>query len=460
MLGEQGLSTSQQLQQALSYLQTSSVDLSRKDENWQEAQYAAQKLAMLYWHVHQTALHPVQARKTPPIPYVLDKTVLVTGALPVQAALAAFSNAQSGAQQWEAATRPYPTFTYKKDEGTTDVQIRPDDLNAVVDERTVESLWEQVQQLSDLDGDVLLAMLAQVLATDSDERGGTWIKGTQILNYRGIKPKTHAEKNGRKRPAGHRQEDVRDIAACISHLGNTWVTVRQWITQGDEQVTDSVGLNTSPEKKRRKNKQPQQQLFAQESRLVNVMDTIYQYDLQNYSPSMRIDKHALRPPVAIAWRYQLGSWIEPFLKEPNRKFAWLLQKALGYDPYHKTWEKRLDRYFIFHMRMNGAGGGTTIVRRIGEVIEELSLKVDRRNPEKTKQRFETAMNRLLADEQIDGWTYLQDTSLLPSREWINTWLNYTFQVTVDPIKPLELSGHNDGENDPLLLLELPHKAPD
>ena len=213
-----------------------------------------------------------------------------------------------------------------------------------------------------------------------------------------------------------------DIAACIGHMSNTWLAVRQWI--GDDE-TASGG-------KRRK--KAGKRLFSHESRMVNVTDTIYQYELKlDSAQALRPHRDDSKAPVAIAWRYQFGSWIDPFLKGPNRQIAWLLQQVLGYDPYHETWEKRLARYFTFHMRMNAAGGGTSIIREVGDLINELSLPVDYRNPEKTKQRLERAMKRLVDDGQIDEWDYLEDIAQLPPRKWIEIWLTYSIQAHAAPI---------------------------
>jgi hypothetical protein len=417
-LGEAGSALCRRLQAALSTPHPDAAQLFREDEAWREAQDIARELAKLYWEAHKASIQLTPKRTpAPPTPYMIGNSFPVVAALPVQAALAAYSNAQSGAGQWREDLQQFPTFTYIKDEGTTHVQVRPYDRNTSLDESTLTALWHQVSQLSDLDGDVLLAMLAQAIATPADEKGCHWIKGTQILDYRGIKPKTHMEKSGQKRRAGHRQEDLLDIAGCIGHMSNTYITVRQWI--GDDEIAAG-----------KKRKKARKRLFTQESRLVNITDTIYQYELQFVNSAAN---RAEREPVAIAWRYQLGSWIDPFLKGYDRQVAWLLQQVLSYDPYHETWEKRLARYFTFHMRITTMGGGISLVRQVGSLISELSLPVDYRNPEKTKKRFEKAMTRLMDDGQIDEWNYLDDLSLLPSRKWLEVWLTYNLQVHTAPL---------------------------
>lgn len=420
-LGEEGKEACTQLQQALLESQREQADAAPQEEAWQEAQKAARKLAQLYWLAHTSDAQLAPRRSAlPSIPFPGGNTFRVTAALPVQAALAAYSNAQSGGSQWKENPQKLPTFTYIKEEGTTHVQVRPSGPLTTLDDQTVSALWLQVRQLSDLDGDVLLALIAQAIATPPDEKGNVWIKGAQILDYRGIKPKTHREQGGHKRRAGHRQEDIEDIADCIGHMSNTWLSVRQWI--GDAETQDG-----------KKRKRRDKRLFSQESRLLNITDTIYQYELQlpGEPGEQRIDN--TQPPIAIAWRYQLGSWIDPFLQVPNRQVAWLLQQVLSYDPYHETWEKRLARYFTFHLRMNAVGGGATIIREVGTLIRELSLPVDYRNPEKTRQRLDKAMKRLVDDGQIDEWAYKEDLALLPSRRWIEIWLTYNIQVHAAPI---------------------------
>jgi hypothetical protein len=107
----------------------------------------------------------------------------------------------------------------------------------------------------------------------------------------------------------------------------------------------------------------------------------------------------------------------------------LLQRTLQYDPYRDRWEKRLARYFLFHLRINEGDGGSEPLRRIaGQLIEELNLLefLDRRNPRRTVDRFEKAMGQLLDDGQIGSWEYTDKAQAklkdLPARNWLDAWL--------------------------------------
>lgn len=392
---------------------------------WGRTHEAAQQLASLYWALHQrtTGLDAsLSLRTLPAVPIVVDKGALIASALPVQAVIAAYSNAHSGAGQW-SPRKHVPTYVYSREDGTTHIQIRPADGETALDPAMFKSLWEQVRHLSDIDGDVLLTMIAQAIAAPQDEKGGTWITSRAILDYRGIKPITKKER-GRVRRAGHRQEDLGEVASCISRMSNTWITVEQWI-EGD--------INQDQQKKR--SKKQSKYLYTRDSRLIVITDTIQQQELLRESGSKTSRQvESERPSLSVAWRYQLGSWLDPFLQGANRQVAWLLQQVLSYDPYHQMWEKRLGRYFTFHIRMD-LRGDMTITREIGFLIEELSLPINYRDPEKTRQRLEKALNYLVSDGILSSWNYYAENPKLPSRKWLETWLRCKIQVSAQTTLP-------------------------
>lgn len=433
-LGEEGLAIQQQMLREITQLEVDartsrshkrfktrllkSYQVAVRQERYLKLHQLAQKLAELYWKSYQ-GLSPRTSttsliRTLPETPYVVGKGTIIPAPQPVQAVLAAYSNAQAGAEDWDTI-KSVPTFVYNKENGTTHVEFRPSDPSTQLDNATIQSLWSQVRQLSDIDGDVLIAMLAQAIAAPHDEKDGVWITGKLILDYRGISPIMKRE-NGKLRRAGHRQEDLADVAACMSRMSNTWIRVEQWIEDDREHSG----------RKSRSKKESKTYLYTRESRLINVTDIIRQHELQqiNGKPPMEQPQNS----IAIAWRYQVGSWVEPFLQGANRQVAWLLQQVLSYDPYHETWEKRLARYFTFHMRINSTKGGVIIEREVGKIIEELSLPVNQRDPDRTRKRFEKAMDRLQADLLVSEWIYVSDNPPLPKRKWLPTWLQYRIRI--------------------------------
>jgi hypothetical protein len=398
-------------------------DIDAKDEHWELARMAAKQLAVLYWHLHEEMKKPPASlqRTLPTTTSVLrGKGIIIPQLDPVEGVLLALSHAQKETGGWREIDA-IPTYTHQKSTSTTEVSVRPHEVQVVTGDITGQ-LWQRVRQFNDTDGDIFLAMLAQYLGTPSDTRGGTWITTQQILEYRGIQPKTHRKdrhKSGEviHRRAGHRYEDMQDIAEGINRIRDTHITVRTWKESHKRKTTD---------------KPTRRRIFQQESYLVTISDYIQQSQLLLPEEEPLPDAG-----LAVAWYYQPGTCIETFLVGPNYRASWLLQQALRYDPYHEQWEKRLARYFTFQMRMNADFGGTTIKRTIGTLINELALSMNTNDPGKTKERFEKAMNRLQEDGIISHWgpkeRYEKAMKQRPRYNWIDTWLAYEVEVSADPL---------------------------
>lgn len=368
-----------------------------------------------FWHFQkeQTAQRYQIQQGTPPnLPEIFNASgmALLPTCMPLQHAVNGMQNAASGADQWQRPEGRPPFYTGTSKVGSTMVEYNDLDPSVTMD------VWEQVKSFTDLDVDVLLATLAQILTSSGkQDKYGTWIYADQILDYRGIKPITRNDGSGGKpQRHGHRQEDINDITRCMHRLSNLWVTVAQ-------QIREEAPERTATGRKKKAKKKE----LTLRSRLLIITSMLYQRELHN-EPI---------PPDAtpIGWHVRLGDWIAPFLEGANKQIGFLCQQALKYDPYHELWEKRLARYFLFHMRMNGRIG--VVNREIGPLLETLSLPIDARFPDRnTKQRFEKAMNRLVDDKQIDGWEYAEDV-ILPARGWLPTWLNQNVTIYFAPYKP-------------------------
>lgn len=369
----------------------------------------ARTLAAHYWLAEQKAQQQASKRNLPTIPNVFDNDELaeIATAMPVHAVLSGYSAAQrEGPGGWVPDDAGYPTYRQVKPEHDTILQVRGEDSEQVLDEAGIQRLWAQVREYSDLDGDVFLTMLGQSLMAP-DDPNGVWITGSQILDYRGVQPKTTRDENGRPRRAGHRQEDLLEIARCVGRQANQWIQINSLIA-------DEV---TAP-----KRGKPQKKRFTRNSKLTVILEDIRQHEL-----TPEIDGNPA-PALPIAWRYRMGTWLAPFLSENNRMVGWLCQQALRYDPYHEMWEKRLTRYFLFHLRINAAGGAATITRHVGKLIDELALPVDERHPQRTRERFEQAMGRIVADGMIDGWEYAKENPGLPPRGWLADWRGWKIAI--------------------------------
>lgn len=65
----------------------------------------------------------------------------------------------------------------------------------------------------------------------------------------------------------------------------------------------------------------------------------------------------------------------------------------------------------------------------------VSLEIDSRFPQRTKDRFEKAMNRLKEDGVIDDWHYKGELNL-PSKRWQEQWLQSMIAIHIAPRKAL------------------------
>lgn len=381
------------------------------------AQSAAAQLSELYWQLHlQSVVKPVQPpHKLMDIPPAFRQANLyknhgnlIPATDGLEAAIRAMTDAHDGAKGWGGDHSKLPAYIHERATSTTAVTLRMNQQLISENEQAIaQQLWDRVTSYSDNDGDVLLAMLAQVVAAGPDEQGGTWITVQAILDYRGILPKRHEIEPGVYRDAGHRPDDMRLIADCVGRLRDMHVSVRSWREP------------RKPGGRRRK--------VVQESYLVLISDFLTQAE----------EGQAKEDALQIAWYYRPGSSLDVPLRK-NAKVAWLLQQALRYDPYREKWEKRLARYFMFQLRINNSFGGTTIRRSIREILEESGLlsSIDHTNPARTRERFEDAMGTLTQHGHISGWSeepYHATMKQYSTREKQEKWLAYTLEITAAPL---------------------------
>jgi len=377
---------------------------------WKEITRMAQELAADYCAYHQN----ITSTGNKPIPDIANVFQMGIAEIfthqPFQA-YAAATIARSGEWQQVPAEKENElilSYQRTKPSGTTYVQIREEITGNQSRETALANMWEQTKKLSDLDADVYLAMVAQMLKGIKDEQGNTWITAQQVLSYRGIQPKINKAESGSFYIGGHRWEDIEIIAACIKRMENVVIKVHE-----QEIIDDHAPTNN-------KRKRPRKTISLS-SRLFMFGDTIDHKTLPlDGSPKA----------VTIAWQYRQSSWMVPFLEGSNRFTGLLFQKVLNYDPYHEKWEKRLSRHFMFWLRTNASHEKKPAIT-IGELLHELNLETDERFPQRTRDRFEKAMDRITADGLLT-WDYKEKIEL-PARKWLPTWLQQHIIVEDPPV---------------------------
>lgn len=332
----------------------------------------------------------------------------------VQAVVACIQDAQSFCDLWKHPNDHAPYFYYEKGndkmKNTALIEYMTGEKNEVFDDKTTSSLWRQVQHFTERDADIILAIFAHLIHPAPD--GTAWFIASQFLDYRELTPRMQSDTpGGRKRRAGHRQEKIREVGESIGRLENIWLTLSQWI---DEK---------SNSKKKRKRTQ-----YTHKGRLLMIEEALTQRELSEWDEDGD-------PGLEIAWRIRPGSWLRIFLEDPNRQVATLCQKSLQYHLTKELWEKRLSRYFMFHGHINTRGSGGVFNREIGKLLQELSLEVNQRDPQRTRDRFEKAMNTLVKDRIIQEWHYTEEFSL-PAKGWLATWLEQKISIYIAPTKGL------------------------
>jgi hypothetical protein len=145
-----------------------------------------------------------------------------------------------------------------------------------------------------------------------------------------------------------------------------------------------------------------------------------------------------------AWEYREATWMLPFVQGANAYTGALMQDMLNLDPEHELFEKSLAKYFFFWLRTNARHERNPQIC-IGDLFNLLHLPIDERNPQRTQDRFEQAMDRLAAKlarvdtksrkgeilQQHLTWSYADDFRK-PSKSWLETWLQQKIVVNDPP----------------------------
>lgn len=109
------------------------------------------------------------------------------------------------------------------------------------------------------------------------------------------------------------------------------------------------------------------------------------------------------------WRVRPGDIFTPFLTSPiARRTAIISMKALQYRPDHYPYEKRLTRYLSWVWRIRQDKGNYADSFRVKTILERIHLEINERYPMKTREKLESALNRLEKDRVIKCWQYHPD----------------------------------------------------
>jgi DNA-binding XRE family transcriptional regulator len=252
--------------------------------------------------------------------------------------------------------------------------------------------------MDDLTADVFDIISAAWLKRAEHPEAMVTVTADEFLQYRGLQPKT----SGTERRGGYREEQRQKIAHHIAILASTWVTVFTMdVTQKNEKG------------------RWQRTKWRGESRAVVVTSQFG----QEQKTGDELDVYA--------WRVRPGDVFAKFLFGPGRQTALLSKRAVEYDPYRQKWEKRLTRYLSWQWRIRQNGGTYLEPISVEKLLEAVGENVDTKNPIRTKERLEKALDTLQEDGIITSWQYetaKEETVGQPG--WWKEWLDW--KIIVEP----------------------------
>lgn len=367
------------------------------------------------------AIPPVPAARGVVAPLLRDNHLLVVGADHYYALREAlYKNTFR-----RVGDHPWPTAPLETGGSVGEAQLRPpaaDGQTLLPPEQVdlwAEAMWRQREELSDLDADVLDELCALFLyqARSINDRAVADIDG--LLAMRGIK----ARHRGNGQRSGYEPEQRQEMQRAVARIQNIWINI------ASETLADGSGS-----------------VRVFQSRLFTMTERVGQIDLRG---DLDIDRFVYRPGELFA-QYLLG---------PGAKTTLLSARALKYDPYRQTLEKRLARYFSWQWsggeggegggaQRSGARGARRRAFSIGALLDAAAKRIDQNRPSVTRERLESCLDTLLADEVIAGWEYADwDEELARRNRWAETWRASTVLITppavvskpLAPPRPVELS---------------------
>lgn len=277
--------------------------------------------------------------------------------------------------------------------------LRPDNISPVAKEEVLlelqKAMRDKVMDLAkngDLAVDILDIVIAKHLKTTSNPYQPVKITADDFLQARGIKKML----GGGGRRGGYKEAWRQEIAKYMYILSDAFLEVAEmevyeYDNKGKRQMVSKKNLH---------------------SRAV-VLSSLETQSKINEGPDI------------LAWYVRPGDCFIPALTDPGYQVALLSQKALHYDYNKYRYEKRLARYFTHLWRMKKPKERL----RVSTLLEEAILEINESRPGRTKDRLETALNRLQEDDVIAAWEY-EDPIETNKKGWLQRWLDSIVYIQI------------------------------
>jgi DNA-binding XRE family transcriptional regulator len=279
---------------------------------------------------------------------------------------------------------PWPTAQLEKGRARGHAQLRPvvTDVQPYLPpeevERWTQLMWRQRGELADLDADTLDALSALWLYQARDANAAAVANVDDLLRLRGLS--RHLGGQGRR--GGYRARQRTQMLQSLTHIQNLWLTMATLETY------DGESTPTKPRQRKPTTRVIQSRAFV-------ITDLLGQLRLDGF---VDVEKFIFRP----------GEVFAHFLSGPGRQTALLSAKALAYDPYRQTWEKRLTRYLSWQWRCAAHAGDYLQPFAVTTLLTAVGHPVNLRRLTWQRTRLEKALDTIQHDGVMAAWQYAQE----------------------------------------------------
>ena len=294
---------------------------------------------------------------------------------------------------------PFPTAAVNAKDARGHAQLRPLVLDGGADIKPEDEaslaklMWEQREELSDLDSDVWDYCNWKWLQEADRPEDYVLVTIAELLAMRGIVKKM----NGRGQRGGYKKSQREEVLKSIVHLQNVWLRLVEF----EVYQSGRAGGRQSPT-------EPIQ------DRAIRIRES-GQFD---FAGELHLHKIAFRP----------GHLFSRFLFGPGKQIALLSARALKYDLKSQVYEKRLARYLSWQWRIRAYQLDYFQPYRVSTMVRAIDLNEDQRFPSRTRDRLERGLDQLQRDGVIRTWQYENDRAEKGKPGWLPQWLESTILV--------------------------------
>lgn len=298
---------------------------------------------------------------------------------------------------------PWPTALLALGDMRGQAQLRPyladlpETLPASQLNAWVQAMWQQREELSDLDADVLDALSAFWIERARTVQDSVVADLNEFVQIRGLKPRSRGDTR-----SGYDTRQRAEILQAINRIGSLYLAIEI------DQLDPALDPDLPPDAATR---QLEGRAFVI-GEMITVKDRA--------GRTLWVEKIRFRPSDIVAG---------VLLHGVGRQAALLSAQALRYDQHREQWEKRLARYFSW--RWTPIAGGEMQRHAIRDLLDAVGKDLDSHRPQRTRERLEAALARLQADGVIGDWAYAGWAEEWAAEHgWARRWLATT--VTIAP----------------------------